>query len=419
MSNGFFTRIRRLLGPGLVTGAADDDPSGIATYSQAGAAFGFALLWTTFLTWPFMVAIQLVSARIGRVTGRGVIRNLATVAPRPLVLTLVGLLVVANTINIAADIAAMGETLRLVAGGPAHLYALGFGLFCAGLEVFMPYRRYAPVLKAMTLVLFVYVVAAFTLKIDWGAALLATLAPKIEWSRDYILMIVAVFGTTISPYLFFWQADQEVEELRLARKAPLRARPAGGDRQLARIGFDTGFGMAASNLVAFFIMITAAAALHANGVTDIDSAARAAEALRPLAGEFAFLLFALGIVGTGLLAVPVLAGSTGYAVAEAFAWRSTLEARPERARGFYAVIAASTLGGALLGFVGFDPMRMLVWAAVINGIVAVPVMIAMMKIVTDRREMGDFVAHPLLRVGGWLATALMACAALALLVSFA
>lgn len=417
MPKGVFARIRRVLGPGLVTGAADDDPSGIATYSQAGAAFGFALLWTTFLTWPFMVAIQLVSARIGRVTGKGVIANLRASAPRPLVLVLVMLLAGANTVNIAADIAAMGEALRLVAGGPAHIYALAFGVFCAALEVFLPYRQYAPVLKALTLVLLVYVAAAFTLAIDWRGALLATVWPRIEFSRDYLLMIVAVFGTTISPYLFFWQADQEVEELKLARAKPLRERARGGAAQLARIGLDTGIGMAASNLVAFFIMVTAAAALHANGVRDIGSAAQAAEALRPLAGEFAFLLFSAGIVGTGLLAVPVLAGSTGYAVAEAFAWRSTLEARPARARGFYAVIAASTLGGALLGFAGFDPMRMLVWAAVVNGIVAVPVMIAMMKIVTSRTDMGDFVAPPLMSAAGWLATALMGLAVIGLAAS--
>src|SRR5882724_2753263 len=359
----------RLLGPGLVTGAADDDPSGIATYSQAGAQFGYGLLWTVFLTTPFMISIQLVSARIGRVTGKGLAANVMELAPRWMVLALVFLLVTANTFNIAADIAAMGESLSLVIGGLNHEHALIFASTSTLLQVFVPYRRYAPVLKFLTLTLFAYVATALTVNIPWSAALLAAIWPKPTINADYFLMVVAVLGTTISPYLFFWQASQEVEEMHQGRPSrPLKALTRGGKREIYRITVDTSVGMVFSNMIAFFIILTTAAVLHAGGVTTIHSAAEAAEALRPLAGNLTFSLFALGIIGTGLLAVPVLAGSAAYGVAEAFGWPATLEAKAPNALGFYGVIAAATVIGLGLGYAPISPIQMLIWSAVLNGI---------------------------------------------------
>ncbi|WP_354226145.1 divalent metal cation transporter [Bradyrhizobium sp. F1.4.3] len=408
------------LGPGLVTGAADDDPSGIATYSQAGAQFGYGLLWTVFLTTPFMIAIQLVSAQIGRVTGKGLAANVMVLAPRWVVLGLVALLVAANTFNIAADIAAMAESLSLVIGGLNHEHALIFAAGSTILQVFLPYRRYAPVLKFLTLTLFAYVATAFTVKIPWSTALLAAVWPKATVNADYFLMVVAVLGTTISPYLFFWQASQEVEEMNQGkRNRPLREETLrGGDPELARIKADTTLGMLLSNGIAFFIILTTASVLNANGVTNINSATEAAEALRPLAGDFTFALFALGIIGTGLLAIPVLAGSAAYGVAEVFGWRATLEARPEKAVGFYTIIAAATIIGFGLGFTSISAIHMLVWSAVLNGIVAVPIMAMMMLIVSSEAIMGPFKARSWLIALGWLGTALMALAVLALLGSF-
>ena len=409
----------RLLGPGLVTGAADDDPSGIATYSQAGAQFGYGLLWTAFLTTPFMVAIQLVSAQIGRVTGKGLAANAMELAPRWIILGLVFLLVAANTFNIAADIAAMGESLSLVIGGLNHEHALIFASASTLLQVFVPYHRYAPVLKFMTLTLFAYVATALTVTIPWSTALLATIWPKPTFNADYFLMVVAVLGTTISPYLFFWQASQEVEEMNQGRAhRPLRELTKGGYPEIDRIKIDTIVGMIFSNAIAFFIILTTAAVLNAHGVTNINSAAQAAEALRPLAGNFTFLLFALGIIGTGMLAIPVLAGSAAYGVSEAFGWRATLEARAPEAVGFYTIIAAATVIGFGLGFTGITAIHMLVWSAVLNGIVAVPIMAMMMMIVANRKLMGRFRARTWLIALGWLGTALMALAVAALIWSF-
>jgi NRAMP (natural resistance-associated macrophage protein)-like metal ion transporter len=409
----------RLLGPGLVTGAADDDPSGIATYSQAGAQFGYGLLWTVFLTTPFMIAIQLVSARIGRVTGKGLAANVMELAPRWLVLGLIFLLVAANTFNIAADIAAMGESLSLVIGGLNHEHALIFASTSTLLQVFVPYRRYAPVLKFMTLTLFAYVVTALTVKIPWTAALLAAIWPRPDINSDYFLMVVAVLGTTISPYLFFWQASQEVEEMNQDKiSRPLRELARGGDPELDRIKIDTTVGMIFSNVIAFFIILTTAAVLNAHGVTNINTATEAANALRPLAGDFTFLLFALGIIGTGMLAIPVLAGSAAYGVAEAFGWQATLEAKAPDAVGFYSIIAAATVIGFGLGFTGISAIHMLVWSAVLNGIIAVPIMAIMMTIVANSKLMGRFKARPWLVGLGWAGTALMAMAVIALFWSF-
>jgi NRAMP (natural resistance-associated macrophage protein)-like metal ion transporter len=409
----------RLLGPGLVTGAADDDPSGIATYSQAGAQFGYGLLWTVFLTTPFMIAIQLVSGQIGRVTGKGLAANVMELAPRWLVLALVFLLVAANTFNIAADILAMAESLSLVIGGLNHEHALIFASTSTLLQVFVPYRRYAPLLKFMTLTLFAYVATAFIVKIPWTVALLAAIWPTPKISTDYFLMLVAVLGTTISPYLFFWQASQEVEEMHQGRKRrPLREMTRGGDPEIRRIRIDTTVGMIFSNVIAFSIILTTAAVLNAHGVTKINSATEAAEALRPLAGDFAFLLFALGIIGTGMLAIPVLAGSAAYGVSEAFGWHATLEAKAPDAVGFYTIIAAATVIGFGLGFTGIDGFHMLVWSAVLNGIVAVPIMAMMMVVVANDRLMGRFKAKPWLNALGWIGTALMALAVIALVWSF-
>jgi NRAMP (natural resistance-associated macrophage protein)-like metal ion transporter len=405
----------RLLGPGVIAGAADDDPSGIATYSQAGAQFGYGQLWSVILTFPFMVAIQLVSARIGRVTGKGVIANARSIYPEWIVISLVLLVTIANTINIAADLAAMGAAITLIIGGPASFYAVLFGLFCAASEVFIPYRRYSHVLKWLTLALFVYVAAIFTIHVEWIDAGLQIIRPAFQLNTDYVLLIVAVFGTTISPYVFFWQTAQEVEDLELARETPLVTQAADSKGHLRRMAVDTFVGMAFSNGIAFCIMLTTAATLHQAGINVINTAAEAAEALRPLAGPLTFALFSLGIIGTGLLAVPVLAGSAGYAVAEAMRWRSSLEAKPDKARGFYAVIAAATLIGAALGFSTLDPIQMLFWSAVINGLVAVPVMAAMMVMAGNEGLMGRFKTGPVLALCGWAATALMAAAALVLL----
>jgi NRAMP (natural resistance-associated macrophage protein)-like metal ion transporter len=409
----------RLLGPGLVTGAADDDPSGIATYSQAGAQFGYGLLWAVFLTTPFMITIQLVSAQIGRVTGKGLAANFSQFAPRWLVILIVSLLVSANTFNIAADIGAMGEALSLVIGGLTHEHALIFAAGSVLLQVFVPYRRYAPVLKFLTLTLFVYVATAFTVKIPWSVALLSAVWPKPTFNLDYFLMVVAVLGTTISPYLFFWQASQEVEEMSQSKhrrpRRPLKELRRGGHPEIDRIAVDTTVGMIFSNAIAFFIILTTAAVLNAGGVTNIQTAAQAAAALRPLAGEFAFLLFALGIIGTGLLAIPVLASSAAYGVAEAFGWPATLEAKAPDAVGFYGIIAAATIIGFGLGFTSIDPIKMLIWSAVLNGIVAVPIMAVMMVIVSKKSLMGRFKAKPWLLGFCWGGTALMAVAVIALI----
>lgn len=407
--------VLRLLGPGLVTGAADDDPSGIATYSQAGAQFGYGLLWTVFLTTPCMIAIQLVSAQIGRVTGKGLAANVMEVAPRWAVLGLVFLLVGANTFNIAADLAAMAESLSLVIGGLNHEHALIFAATSTLLQVFVPYGRYAPVLKFLTLTLFAYVATALMVNIPWGKALLATVLPHPSVNSDYSLMVVAVLGTTISPYLFFWQASQEVEEMNQGEvDRPLRELPQAVHPDMERIKIDTTAGMIFSNAIAFFVILTTATVLNSRGITNINSAAQAAEALRPLAGDFAFLLFALGIIGTGMLAIPVLAGSAAYGVAEVFGWQATLEAKPRDAAGFYTIIAAATVIGFGLGFTGIDAIHMLVWSAVLNGVVAVPIMVMMMLIVSNARLMGKFRARPWVIGLGWLGTAIMTAAVLAL-----
>ena len=397
------------LGPGLITGAADDDPSGIATYSQAGAQFGLNMLWTTLITFPLMVGIQIVSARIGRVTGEGLAANIRRLFPRWVLLGVVGLLVVANTINIAADIAAMGEALQLVIGGREHGHAVIFGVLSLLLQVFIPYQSYVRVLKWLTLSLLAYVAVAFSVRIDWPAAIRQSLAPDLSFNPDFVAVVVAVFGTTISPYLFFWQASQEVEELRAGNgKSSLTSTLEDARRHLRRIKIDTYIGMGFSNLIAFFIILSAAATLHVAGITQIQTSAQAALALRPIAGDFSFLLFSLGIIGTGMLAVPVLAGATAYAVADSFGWRQGLDRKLFEAKEFYAIIAFATLGGVLLDFSPIDPIKALFWSAVINGVIAVPIMVVMMLMATRADVLGPFVIKRRLKFLGWLATAAMA-----------
>lgn len=402
------------LGPGLITGAADDDPSGIATYSQAGAQFGVSMLWTVVLTFPLMAAIQAICARIGRVTGEGLAANMARVLPRWLVHGIVLLLFIANTVNIGADVAAMGAAAHLVVGGGETWFAIIFAAVSLFLQVFVPYHRYVHLMKWLTLALFAYIGVLFAVQIDWRTVAIATVWPQITWSQDAFIIIVAIFGTTISPYLFFWQSAEEVEDEILVGSGSLTSHPEEAPAELRRIGFDTYFGMAFSNLVAYFIILTTAVTLHKAGVTDIATSAQAAEALRPIAGEFAFLLFSLGIIGTGLLALPVLAGSAAYAIGELRGWRIGLEQRPENAKAFYGTIALAFVLGLLMLILPIDPIRALFWSAVLNGVIAVPLMIATMIVVSSEKRLGPFIAPRLLKVMGWLATVVMAAAALAM-----
>jgi NRAMP (natural resistance-associated macrophage protein)-like metal ion transporter len=399
------------LGPGLITGAADDDPSGIATYSQAGAQFGFNLLWTLLLTFPLMVAIQMVSALIGRVTGHGLAKNMGDVLPGWLVTGLMALLFLANTINVGADLAAMGEAAKLVTGFGEHAFTVAFAVISLGLQLFIPYRKYARFLTVLTFSLFAYVALLFMLKLDWpaiGAGLIG-LHPNLTDSAA--TTIVAIFGTTISPYLFFWQSAQEVEEVdQKPEEHPLVERPEEAPAAIARIEVDTISGMLASNLIALAIMISTAATLHQHGVTNINTAADAARALEPVAGKFAFGLFSIGIIGTGLLAIPVLAGSSGYAIAESRGWKTGLDNMPWQARGFYAVIGAAVLLGLGIDYSPIDPIKALYWSAVLNGVIAVPMMAAMMIVAGNKRKMGRFTVGPVLGGLGWLSAAVMAAA---------
>jgi Mn2+/Fe2+ NRAMP family transporter len=398
------------LGPGIVTGAADDDPSGIATYSQAGAQFGYGLLWTMLLTYPLMSAVQLVSAHIGRVTGTGLASNLGRAFPRKIVGVLIGILLVANIINIGADLSAMAASAQLVLGGGQHLFVFGFAALCVVLQLFIPYRQYANVLKWLTLSLFAYVGVVLLVRIDWPAAVRGMVWPTNLGSAA-MLTIVAVFGTTISPYLFFWQSSQEAEEIAVSAKAkPLNQAPRGAKKELRRIRADTLLGMAFSNLIALAIMLATAATLHTKGITQIESAAQAAEALRPIAGEFAFAMFAIGIIGTGLLAVPVLAGSAAVAVSEIFGWKEGLELQPKQAAGFYSIIVAATFMGIAIDWSQLDPIKALFWSAVLNGICAVPIMVAMMLVASRREIMGRFTERAPLMMFGWGATVVMAAA---------
>jgi NRAMP (natural resistance-associated macrophage protein)-like metal ion transporter len=409
----------KVLGPGLITGASDDDPSGIATYSQAGAQFGFGLSWVMLFSWPLMCAIQEIAARIGRVTGRGIAGNLKKHYPTPVVASIVTLLVVANIINLGADLGAMGAALKLLIGGPQLVYAALFGLITVLLEVFSRYSRYVSILKWLTLSLFAYVGVVFIVHTPWGEVAKSLVIPQISFTPAYMTVVVAILGTTISPYLFFWQAEEEVEEVKERTDAkPLERAPEQAVAEFTRIRWDTYIGMGFSNAVALFIILTTAATLHAHGVTDIQTSSQAAEALRPIAGRFAFTVFAIGIIGTGFLALPVLAGSSAYALGETLGWHVGLARKPRRAKAFYAAIAVATLLGVLLNNSPIDPIKALFWSAVINGVVAVPVMVLMMHLSSHKEAMGDFKLGRGLKAVGWLSTAVMAAAAVGLFVTW-
>jgi NRAMP (natural resistance-associated macrophage protein)-like metal ion transporter len=401
----------RELGPGLITGAADDDPSGIVTYSQAGAAFGYAFGWTVVLTLPFMVAVQEISARLGRVTGRGLAAALKLHASRSLLVVLVALLAVANVINLGADIGAMASVTRLLIGGPEQIYAIIIALVCAATEIWLAYKRYVHILKWLTTSLLAYIALLFVVEVPWREALIGALVPRVSLDRQALTTLLAVLGTTISPYLFFWQAAEEAEdELGEPDPRPLRVHPRDAGFQLHRISVDTWTGMAYSNVVALAIVTGTAATLHANGITDIATAGDAAVALRPIAGPLAQVIFALGIFGTGLLAVPTLAGSAAYAVGESLDWTVGLSRRAIEARAFYGFIAGATLIGTAIAFSPIDPIKALFWSAVINGAVAAPLIIAMVVLGSQASVMGSLVLPLWLRVLGWLTALLMACA---------
>ena len=398
------------LGPGLITGAADDDPSGIGTHSQVGAQFGYGLAWTFVLSFPLMVAIQEIAAQIGRVTGAGIARNLRRHYPRPVLYSMVALLLVANVINLGADLSAMGAALQLVLGGSAGLYTLLFGIVCIVLEIGLSYPHYAAVLKWTTLSLFAYVAVVMVAHVPWAHALRALVVPELQFNAAYATAFVAILGTTISPYLFFWQAGQEIEEQHRHHAKPLCLTPATAGPELKRIRTDTLNGKGFSTLISLAIVFAAAATLHANGVRDIATSSQAAEALRPVAGQFAFVMFALGIIGTGLLAVPVLAGSAAYAVTELAGKAGSLDAKPLSAKLFYGTVAVTTLAGAGLNGVGIDPARALYWTAVINGVLAGPLMVMMMLIVRNPRAMGRLTISRTQTLFGWAATAVMIAA---------
>ena len=402
------TSLLRSLGPGLVTGAADDDPSGIATYSQVGAQFGYGLAWTMVFSFPLMTVFQAVCARIGAVTGVGIAHNLRRHYSIWLLRFVVLLLLIANIINLGADLGAMGAAAQLLIGGSGLLYTVLFGLVCILLDTFLSYARYAQILKWLTLSLFAYVAVAFAAHIPWGPAIYATFVPHLSFDQAHATAMVAILGTTISPYLFFWQSSQEVEEARRSHRRPLALTPKAAAPELRRIRTDTIVGMGVSNMIALAIILATAATLHASGITDIQTSSQAAEALRPIAGPFAYFVFAAGIIGTGMLAVPVLAGSAAYAVAEVFQWNGSLDSRPTEARAFYGTIAAATLGGVALNFSSLDPIKALYWSAVVNGILAAPLMIVIMLIATNHRIMGRLTLPRSMRVVGWLATLVMA-----------
>ena len=399
------------IGPGLITGVADDDPSGIATYSQAGAQFGLNMLWTMPLAFPLMSAIQYICASIGRVTGKGLAANIKDAFPPLIIKSVVLLLLVANTLNIAADVAAMGEVAELISGYNRHLMTAVFVIVTLLLQIFVAYHRYVRFLKWLTLSLLAYAAVLFTVHVPWGEVMLRTIWPHFTPNATAAAVVVGVFGTTISPYLFFWQASEEVEDMHAGKSAPLLRNSRAAEAELRRIRWDTWSGMFYSDLTAYFIILATAVTLHVGGITDINTAAEAANALRPLAGEFAYILFALGILGVGLIGVPVLAGSGAYALAETMGWNTGLEREVNNARGFYGIIAVSLLAGLGIQYLPISPMKALFWSAVINGVVAVPLMAVIILLVSKKSVMGAYVASRPIVILGWIATLVMGAAA--------
>jgi Mn2+/Fe2+ NRAMP family transporter len=404
------------IGPGLITGVADDDPSGIATYSQAGAQFGLHMLWTMPLAFPLMAAIQSMCARIGRVTGKGLAANIRATFPAPVLYGVVLLLVIANTLNIGADVAAMGEVAELVTGWNRHVMTgvLAMGTLLA--QIFVPYHRYVSFLKWLTLSLLSYLAVLFTVHVPWGEVAFRTVWPRFTPNAEAATVVVGIFGTTISPYLFFWQASEEVEEMQERSGTALIGHALAAPSELRRIAWDTWSGMFYSNITAYFIILATAVTLNVAGITDIQTAAQAASALRPLAGDLAFVLFALGILGVGLIGVPVLAGSAAYAVSETMGWKFGLERSATDARGFYGVIAVSILVGIGLEYSPINPMKALFWSAVINGVVAVPLMVVIILLASNKALMGTFTSSRATIALGWITTAVMGIAALVMLV---
>ena len=416
-----FRRIKRhplaRVGPGLITGVADDDPSGIATYSQAGAQYGLNMLWMMPLTYPMMAAIQSMCARIGRVTGRGLAANIKSNFHPAILLGVITLLVIANTLNIAADVAAMGEVGELITGINRHLMTFLFVFLTIILQIFIPYHRYVRLLKWLTLSLLAYAAVLFTVNVPWGEVLSRTFWPRFRPDAEAAAVIVGVFGTTISPYLFFWQASEEVEDMRVnGRPSSFTGHPHSAEKELRRIRWDTWSGMLYSNVTAFFIILATAVTLHAVGIQNIETAAQAASALRPLAGDFAFLLFAMGIIGVGLIGVPVLAGSAAYAVSEAMNWEWGLERKATDAHGFYGVIALSVLAGLIIQYLPISPMKALFWSAIINGVIAVPLMSVIIILASRKAVMGAFVANRWIILLGWLTVAAMGAASVRLFI---
>ena len=412
----FLARALAVLGPGLITGAADDDPSGISTYSIAGAVYGYATLWIALLTFPLMASIQLMCARLGMVTGRGLASSVRKYYPRWVLWGACSILVVANVINIGADLGGMAEATELITGIRTLIWIPFYALFITALLFWTSYKLISKFFKWLSLVLFAYVVTSFLSNVDWKQALTATFVPHLEWSRGFLAVLVAILGTTISPYLFFWQAAEEVEEERAKSRTLSQSKGATpGELKVARA--DTITGMFFSNFIMYFIIVTTAATLHAHGQTDITTARQAAEALRPLAGNGAYLLFTLGLIGTGMLGVPVLVGSSAYAVAEGAAWRGSMADKPASARKFYGVMAVAMALGLALNFAGIKPVKMLFWSAVINGLLAPPLILLVILLTSSRKVMGNCVNSPLLKYLGWATFAVMAAAALGMLVT--
>ena len=407
----------KVLGPGLITGASDDDPSGIGTYSQTGAQFGYAQLWTALFTFPLMASIQETCARIALQTGGGLAETIRKHYPKPVLYFCVVLLFVANTINLGADLGAMAAAAQLLLGLPFFVWLVALTLVGVLLEIFVDYKQYSRVLRWLTLSLFAYFLVPLVSPQDWISALENTLLPKLALDKNHLLNLVAILGTTISPYLFFWQASQEIEEEIGQGKTTLAARKGVSRLELKWMRADVTIGMLFSNVVMWFIVVTTASTLFRNGITQVDSATKAAEALRPIAGDFAYVLFAVGIIGTGFLAVPILAGSAAYAVAETFKFHEGLYLKLRQAPGFYGVIACSTFLGFLMNLVGINPIQALYYAAVLNGLVAPPLLLIIMLIANDRTIMKKWTNGKLSNALGWVITAAMTIAAAALLLS--
>jgi NRAMP (natural resistance-associated macrophage protein)-like metal ion transporter len=416
--SGFVGRFLANLGPGLITGAADDDPSGISTYSVAGAAFGNSFLWTALFSFPLMAAVQLMCARLGMVTGRGLGGAIRKRYPVWILWPACLILIVANVFNIGADLGGMATAMQMVTGVQSYYWTPFFTLLIAALLIWTSYNSIASIFKWLTLVLFAYVITAFLAHPDWGAVFHGTFVPHVDWTRSSFAVLVGILGTTISPYLFFWQASEEVEEEVKLGRVTLAQRRGATDRELFIAREDVFTGMFYSNLVMFFIILTTSATLHAHGITNIETAKQAAEALRPLAGEGAYWLFTLGLVGTGMLGVPVLAGSCAYAIAEAAAWRgASLNMKPKRAPRFYLVIGGAMLVGLALDFAGLNPVKMLFWSAVLNGILAPPLVVLVVMLTSDQKVMGTRVNSPTMEVLGWVCAVVMAAAAVGMFIT--